>query len=46
MGYFSDKAIEQNEDFNLSGLNKTICYECVKDKYLAKVILENSVSKK
>ncbi|MFL9506201.1 HEPN-associated N-terminal domain-containing protein [Acinetobacter baumannii] len=46
MGYFSDKAIEQNKDFNLSGLNKTICYECVKDKYLAKVILENSVSKK
>lgn len=46
MGYFSDRAIEQNEDFNLSGLNKTICYECVKDKYLAKVILENSVSKK
>lgn len=46
MGYFSDKAIEQNKDFNLSGLDKTICYECVKDKYLAKVILENSVSKK
>lgn len=46
MGYFSDKATERNENVNLSGLDKTVCYECIKDKYLAKVILEYSVSKK
>lgn len=29
MGYFSDKATERNENVNLSGLDKTVCYECI-----------------
>lgn len=44
MGYFTDNAIEQNKKINLSGLDKTICFECIKDKYLAKLVIENAVS--
>lgn len=44
MGYFTDKAIEQYEKSKLSGLDKTICFECIKDKYLAKLVIENAVS--
>ncbi|WP_023270157.1 RES family NAD+ phosphorylase [Acinetobacter gyllenbergii] len=44
MGYFTDKAIEQNE--NLSELDKTICVDCVKDKYLAKLVLCNAISQR
>ncbi|WP_284088491.1 hypothetical protein [Acinetobacter pittii] len=46
MGYYSDRAIEQNEEAGLSGLDKTICVECINDKYLAKLVLENAVSKR
>jgi hypothetical protein len=46
MGYFSDRAIEQNEEVGLSGLDKTICVDCINDKYLAKLVLENAVSKR
>lgn len=44
MGY-SDRAIEQNEAARLSGLDKTICVDCINDKFLAKFVLENSISK-
>lgn len=43
MGYFSDLAIEQNEN-HLTGLDKMICINCVQDKYLAKLVLENAKS--
>ena len=44
MGYFSDKAIEQNEMSNLSELDKTICVECVKDPFLENIVLNNAIS--
>ncbi|MDQ9820893.1 RES domain-containing protein [Acinetobacter bereziniae] len=44
MGHFSDKAIEQNEKKYHSELDKTICVDCIKDKYLSKLVLENSIS--
>ncbi|MBP8005282.1 MAG: RES domain-containing protein [Acinetobacter sp.] len=46
MGYFSDKAIEQNENPRFYELDKTVCVDCVRDSYLAKLVLENAVSRK
>lgn len=44
MGHYSDQAIARNEKHSLCELDKTVCVDCVKDIYLAKLILENAVS--